>query len=493
MRDCRPRLFAATALASLFFAPTLAAQAGLGHVEDASVTPKGLLRLRAISTWTRYDQRFTATGVESLGARFTTDSLGVRAVPALSAIESRVQSASGAPFVLTLGRSRLDATGREEIVPLGLEYGVTNRFSVGVTVPIVRKRVAVLFRLDTTGSKANVGPNPNRTSTAASLNNNVVQTEFTSAAAQLQSRLTFCQANPGSSGCPALLARQAEAQLLIQSSQSFATDLAALYGSSASTGMAFVPIGGSAAHAAIALRVADFNTRYRDLLASSTSLIQAVPRAAGGPAGPANFQQYFTKDLRRDSLTTSERLGIGDVEVGFKLLVLDRRRSATRRVGAQLAIASAVRLPTGSRQSPSELTDLQLGSGHPIVDTRLFLDLRAGRLGLLTAGQFASVAASGDSTTPKPNGRWGDVQVAPRWHLSEALAVHAAYSMRYTESTGDQLLGGGVSYSNLSTYKGSGPSPIEMRFTHLEAVKGGAGRPKIFRDQLELRIYYRLR
>jgi hypothetical protein len=31
-----------------------------------------------------------------------------------------------------------------------------------------------------------------------------------------------------------------------------------------------------------------------------------------------------------------------------------------------------------------------------------------------------------------------------------------------------------------------------MRFTHLQAITGDPGRPQFFRDQLELRIYYRL-
>ena len=53
-------------------------------------------------------------------------------------------------------------------------------------------------------------------------------------------------------------------------------------------------------------------------------------------------------------------------------------------------------------------------------------------------------------------------------------------------------MGGGVSYSTLSSYRGTGPLPIEMRFTHLEAITGDAGRLKFFRDQLEVRIYYRL-
>lgn len=492
MGDRQPRYLAATMFASLLLASPLSAQAGLGHVEDATTPPRGLLRLRAITVWTRYDARFSPTGVEPLGADLTADALGVAKLPELNAIESRVQSASGAPFTLTLGRSRLDAAGREEIVPLAFEYGLTNRLAIGVTVPIVRKRVAAVFQLDTTGSAANVGPNPHRTSTTASQNNALVQSQFATAAAQLQARLTACQANQSGAGCAAILA---DAPLLLQSSQGFAADVAALYGTTGGLGEAFVPMSSSAAQAAIAFRVTDFNGRYFNLL--GTNLIQAIPTAAGGPAGSSQFQDYLTADLGRDSINTQERVGIGDVEVGFKLRAIDVRRTAPRLLRAQLAIAGNVRLPTGSRQSPSDLVDMQLGSGDVLLESRILLDLQAGRVGLLAAGQFAARAFDRDTSASiprsRPNGRWVDVQIAPRFHLSAPLAIHAAYSIRYTESTGDQLVGGGVSYSTLPTYTGSGSLPMEMRFTHLEAVKGEGHRPKFFRDQLELRLYFRLR
>lgn len=490
MRDCRPRLLAATLLVSALVASPVVAQDAHGHLDDASTPPRGLLRLRAISAWTRYDETFTNTGKAPLGAWLSANPLGSATGFALSGIEARIQSAAASPFVLSLGHSRLGATGREEVLPIGLEYGITNRFSVGIVVPIIRKRVAVQFQLDTSGTAANVGPNPHRTAPTAPQSNLDVQTQLAGAATQLQNRLTSCQASPGAAGCSALLLRQAEAQQLILSSQAFASDLAALYGSASGTGSAFVPTAQSTAQSAIALRVADFNARYRDLLSSSTDLIVAVPRAAGGPAGPADFQRYVVDDLGRDSINTQERVGIGDVELGFKMRVLDLQRTTSRRVGAQLAIAGSVRLPTGSTQSPSEIIDMRLGNGLTILDTRILLDLQAGRLGLFAGGQFAG-AFFGDTALRYDKARV-EIQVAPRWHLSGPLALHAAYSIRYTESAGDELLGGGVSYSTLANYKGTGALPIEMRFTHLEAVKGDALRPKFFRDQLELRLYYRL-
>src|SRR4051812_18103439 len=223
-RRRRKAILAAALVASAlcaFASRAAMAQAGLDHLEDAPLPPRGLLRIRAITAFTRYDQVFTGAGTRPLGGFLSSDSLGPAQVPALTGIQSLVADASGQSFALTLGHSRLDATAREEIVPITLEYGITRRIAVSWVTPIIRRRVASLMRLDTAGFGANVGPNPQRTDVAAAQVNAQAQTEFASAAAQLQARLNSCSANPAGTGCSALLARQTEAQALIQSSQGF--------------------------------------------------------------------------------------------------------------------------------------------------------------------------------------------------------------------------------------------------------------------------------
>jgi hypothetical protein len=392
-----------------------------------------------------------------------------------------------------MGNSRLDATGREEIIPIALEYGITNRLAIGVMIPVVRKRIAQQFILDSTG--ANVGPNPARTSGAAAQMAAQLDAELTNAQSQLQSRLQSCQANPGGPGCATLLSRQAEAQALIQSTQSFQTDVGALYGTSSSNGMAFVPRAGTPAQIAVGARVDDFNTRYQDLLQSTTNFIVAVPFGAGGAPGSAEFQSYVVNDLGRDSLTFQERFGTGDIEVGARAALIDRA-SGSGATAMRLVLASNVRFPTGSRMSPSDLVDLRLGEGAVVVDSRVAFDTKAGRFGMLVVGDGAFKVHSTDtSTAVVRNSRWVELQLQPRWHLSEALALHGAYSLRSTDKFGgDQLVGGGISFSTLSVYRrGARAHPIEARFTHLEAISGDSGRPKFFRDQIELRLYFRPR
>jgi hypothetical protein len=486
--------FAASVMLTMLGAFPLRAQAGLGQLDDATTPPRGFLRLRAITAWTRLDGRFTADGAESLGASFTSSAFGADRLAPLGAIQSLVQSAAGQPFVLSLGQSRLDATLREEVLPLALEYGVSRRLSVGVTMPIVRKRAAMLLRFDTIGATANVGPNLQRTSASAAQTNATVQSQFTTAIAALQNRLTSCAANPAGAGCASIAGREAQAQQLIQSSQGFATAVESLYGSASSAGMAFVPIAGSTAQQEIAVRISDFNAEYRDLLASGSDLLTAVPRAAGGMAGVSEFQNYLTDDLGLDSVATEERVGIGDMELGVKWLALDRPRAPGGRTSLQVALAGGVRLPTGSRDSPSDVVDMRLGNGSVVVDSRAILDMRTGRFGLLATGHFASSVHDVDTVgLATRNSRWTEIHLAPRWHLSEPFSIHAAYSLRSTDKLGgDELVGGGVSFTSLAKFQGIGSPPVEMRFTHLESIRGDPGRPKFFREQLELRIYYRL-
>lgn len=496
MRDRSPRLPAVLLLVlPLAFATPGFAQSGLDHLDDASTTPRGLLRLRAITVWQRFDNIFTDSGVVRLGSVLTTDSLGPTQVPSLTPIQALVQSASGSPFKLTLGQSSLSAMVRQEIVPIALEYGVTNRFSITVFAPIVRKRVSGLFQLDTNTFGANVGPNPFRTSANAQQNNDLVQTQFNLAAVTLQNKLTTCNNNPAVAGCATLLPRAAQAQQLVQGSRLFAADLAGLYGGGGGAGQAFVPIDSSAAQAAIATRVVNFNLQFKDFLATSQDFITAIPRAAGGPAGVANFQQFLVEDAGRDSVNVQRRVGFGDVEVGFRFGVIDRPQTARRNTGIQLTVASSLRMPTGSTQTVSEVAPLNLGDGSWAVDSRAIAELRYRRAELLAAADVAISFKDRDTTNALlRNSRVTYLALQPAFHLSEAFAFHGAYTLQSTDRFGStQLVGGGFSYSTLSAYKaGKKALPLETRFTHLEAVTGSNGLPKFFRDQIELRIYFRL-
>lgn len=488
MRDNQPRWFAAALVVlSVTVSAVSHGQAGLSLLDDASLVPRGMARLRMPAVWTRYDQRFGTSTPQALGAPYTSDALGAAQLTPLAATQSLIQSAAASPFTLSLGKSRLDATAREEQLPFTLEYGVLARLSVSLVVPVVRKRLAGVLRLDSTG--ANVGPNPHRLSATASTSNGQVQAQFSAAASQLQSRLTACIAGPGSAGCPALLARQAEAQQLIQSSQSFAGTVASLYGRTGTTGEAFVPRSSSAAQSAVAARVADFNLKYKDLLVSASDLITAMPAGAAGPAGAANLTSYVLSDLGRDSLAAGELFGVGDVEIGFKFLAFDHPVGAEGGAGVRLLVASSVRLPSGSRQAPVGVADLRIGDGAIGFDASAIAEVQRGRAAFIGAASFTSVGSN--AAMPATDSRRLSLGLEPRWHLTAPLSVHGSYALRTADVTGNtQLIGGGVSFTTLSRWRGERPLPMEMRYSHLETIAGAAGAAKFTRDQLEVRIYY---
>jgi hypothetical protein len=486
MSDVWPRRIAAT-LAILLFAPhMLPAQGGLSLLDDASLAPRGLFRLRLPTVWTRYEQRFTNSGTTPLGAPFTADSLGPQQLPPLSNAQTLIGDATAAPFSLSLGRSRLDATAREEQMPITLEYGVFDRLSVSLVVPIVRKRLSGLLRLDTTG--ANVGPNPQRLSALAVTTNSQVQLQFANAAAQLQSQLNNCTLGPAA--CAALALRQAEAQALIVSSQAFATTVGSLYGKTGETGEAFVPRASSAAQSTIAARVADFNAKYMDLMATTSNFITSVPVGAAGPAGSDNLLDYVMSDLGRDSIATGRVFGIGDVELGVKFLAFDRPVRERGSIGARFLVASTVRFASATRRAPIGVADLRIGDGAIGFDARGIAEVQRGRAGIIGAATYTSVGVN--SAMPPSDTRRISIDLEPRYNLTAPMTIHGSYALRTADFTGNtSLAGGGVSFTTVALHKrGSRPLPMEMRYSHLETIRGDVGAAKFTRDQVEVRIYY---
>ena len=56
-----------------------------------------------------------------------------------------------------------------------------------------------------------------------------------------------------------------------------------------------------------------------------------------------------------------------------------------------------------------------------------------------------------------------------------------------------QRAGIGVRYSTVDAFlRRRAKYPVEVSYRHLETITGDAGAPKLFRDQIQLRIYYRI-
>jgi hypothetical protein len=103
------------------------------------------------------------------------------------------------------------------------------------------------------------------------------------------------------------------------------------------------------------------------------------------------------------------------------------------------------------------------------------------------------------------------VDAMPRFLLTDYFTIHGAYTMRhqaassYTspdvnepplfQASTEQRVGLGFGYSTVARYARSVATfPFEVFYTHLETIAATGGlTPKYRRDQIEFRIYYRLR
>jgi len=96
-----------------------------------------------------------------LGQSFAFPSIGSGEVPSLQPTADRFAMLAERPGTrsIRLGGTVARFYGDERVLPVQLSYGVLDRLTVGVTVPIIRKQLETLLRLDPTG--ADVGRNPN--------------------------------------------------------------------------------------------------------------------------------------------------------------------------------------------------------------------------------------------------------------------------------------------------------------------------------------------
>lgn len=526
------------------------AQSDLSHLDDATMVPKGTFRLQTIAAWTRFNARFAPTGAAHstipLGGEFSFDSLGVAQLPALTGTQNAIQTLTGSPFRLTLGSIQSAMDARVVVMPISLEYGLFHRLTVGAMLPIVRTRMTIMLRANPLGTEGNVGVNPASVNAASLGADSSVVAQLGQAAAALQAALQACQANPSSDpNCAQLLAREGDVTALLQNSAQFATAFASVYGSSAQDrGAPVVPLAGSAADALVRARLAAYDSSFQAFL-STAPRITATPAAAGGVVGTNDLGTLLQNPAVAgfDSLSSTVRYGPGDLELSARYLLFDGfADSAAGAVPGGLhgraTLTGVVRLPTGQLASASNPLDIATGHGTTAAGARLALYWQwGGRFGLAAAGSYmqsfgktkagAFPSAIGAPFPPSTAdvylytpGAVAAVEIAPRLMITRLMGVNALYDVRHvaandygglttvpggppvtpvalvdgvTTAPGTlQSAGFGITYSTVTEYdRGRASLPIDVTFTHLEALSGAARMPKAYRDQIQFRFYYR--
>ena len=524
------------------------AQADLSHLDDAKMVPRGEWRLSAVSAWSRFDSRFAGgTAADStfpLGADFSFDSLGVAQLPALAGTQNAIQTLTGSPFRLSLGATRAAMDARVVVTPISVEYGLMRRLTIGLMLPLVRTRMTLQMRVNPNGTEGNVGINPATVNTTALAQDSAVVQQLVNASAALQSSLQACEANASANAnCGTLLARQQDVTSLLQSATQFATTFGAVYGQNTDVrGAPVVPVTGSAADALVKSRLTAFDSSFQAFM-SNTPRITGTPAAAGGVVGYTDLSNLLADPgiAGYDSLKSTVRIAPGDVELSGRFLLLDQFADSIPSTGpvglhTRATFTGTFRLPTGQLAAASNPLDIATGRGASSVAGQLALYTQWGaRFGLsATAGYVTSFGktktgafslAAGAPFPPSTSdaypytpGAVTSIQLAPRLMVTNLLGINAMYDLEHLAANNYgtlpvgatapvpvtivdgvratpgtlQSVGFGITYSTLSQFdRGRAVLPVDVTYTHLEALRGSARMPKYFRDQIQVRFYFR--
>ena len=532
------------------------AQAVLGPQDDALVLPRGALRIRVLNQWARFNERYGMNtpgrqdgALEPLAIDFNLDTIGVEQFPRVAPVQAGLRQLTGiTDFTLSLGRTVVNSEVSIVATPIVAEVGLTSRFSVGVVVPFVRTKNEIFFNANPAGYEGNVGFNPALASDAARTANANLVNAFATNTATLQGMIAGCQANPAASpSCPAVLAN---GPTLAAAATQFSGGIAQLYGINASASNPFVPIENTTAQLAIEARVAAFSANFQ---AFGLPAITGRPTPAQNALTVVNAQTILTEapfGVSAEALETVERTHIGDVEIGGKFLLFDTfvNRGTSRLtptgVNFRASVGGIVRLGTGEPDSPRNFVDVGTGNGQTDLEFRAFSDVLIGRhfwtsfIGrygiqmkdeneqrIFEAPEKTLTASYRQQVVERDLGDYYELEANPRWVLNDYFSATAHYMFRHkfedkysgtflidsaTTGFGDltlnasslnqqtemkeHRLGGGVSFSTVAAFqKGKMKIPLEVTYFHYQTTRGwGGNQPKIFSDQIQIRVYTRL-
>ncbi|MFM9012938.1 MAG: hypothetical protein ACKORK_04955 [Gemmatimonadota bacterium] len=549
------RRLTVTLAALLVSATSVHAQRILGPTEDAVTLPRRTFRATIGGESSVQRDRWRDGWLEGLGAPLTGDSLNAARLSLLGPLDASLSALGVSGLASTLGSPRLDVRQRLFVTPVGLEYGLSDRITLGVRATLVRTRAEAQLRMRGDSGRANVGVNPISLGSGVAAVNGTAIGRYSAAATALIARRDACVANPGSSAqCPTILAELSRVATLASLTGQFATGLSQLYGTTSTAGRPYVPMAGSAIDSALKARsdsLATAMSRY-----GITSLTGAtLPLGAQTPMTAAELAALVSDSTRgygARALNDNSLTAIGDVHVGAKILVLDRiargerGRFASEARGIRQSIGLDLRIGTGTPDDPDGLIDLGTGTGMHAVTVRSHTDLvwderfwatvnlgvaqgigsvtRDLRLPSLASQEFLEVWRS-RPTVVRP-GSALEAEVAPRWQVSDYIALTALWQWRRTTADQHALAAGapvedllpgqlpmdaalldartatsshraalGATYSTLAARaRGREGRAFEISYLHLQTIASGAGIvPKRFEDRIVLRFYPRFR
>ena len=167
----------------------LAAQRVIGAGDDAVTLPRGGFRLSLGGEHTVQRDRWRDGHLEGLSGSISTDAFGPLQFSMLAPVEQIVRDLGVSGFNASLGVSRLDARQRLFVTPLALEYGLSDRITLGARATLVRSKIEAQFRIRGDSGRATLGINPIIAGSAVAANNATTIGAYSSAATSLGARL----------------------------------------------------------------------------------------------------------------------------------------------------------------------------------------------------------------------------------------------------------------------------------------------------------------
>ena len=517
---------------------------GSGQAPDAFLVPRGTARISLSQSFDGFAERYDADGKrQPLAAAYNAQSFGAANLPALRAADQDVRTLSGLSLSLGTLNTRADALVRT--ARFDLDVGLASWLTIGATVPYVLTRVDVAALLNESGLGANAAVNPVRsglsqtTQKAAVDSNRALAAQLDTAAARLQRQLTGCTP---ASACDAI-------QALLGEAAGYRAALERTFGTAPGSGAAFVPANNSAVQQAIDQRLSDFSGRVRTQLMENSDLIVSRPFAPEIPVTTSDLDLLATTDLAGvvgGEIGAIEHGHLGDVELRARVRLLDTfggnadRRLSPRGFNLRAAVTGTFRLGTGRPDSPDEFFDVGAGDGQDDVEVGATADALFGSRAWVSVTARYTVQMADrlprritDSpadafpeafrlqTVDRDLGDAMQLEVAPRYALSEYFAVEGYYSFRRTEADtyagvfdltseqtgGDPLtldaatlgvgtgqrehrVGWSLVFSTLRGAHGRRPRlPIEIAFSHADVVRGSGFVARTSTSRIQMRAY----
>ncbi|MGH7644298.1 MAG: hypothetical protein ACREMR_01800 [Gemmatimonadales bacterium] len=347
-----------------------------------SDTPRrGAARLTADWRMELWDHDLRSGQRFALGAPLTGDTVGGSAIPLVARLEQDVRAVGGVPgYVASLGAGRLSVQQDRRTFDFTLDYGITDRLAVGVTVPVVRVHTRAQVTMDTTGTSLGLNPlilDPRLDTAYVGFFG-----ELDAALAQLDSSIVRGTCAP----------RCAEAQAL--STDGHATGDAlrrSVYGAGSAGGAPFLPRAGSDGGRGLDSSIAKLQQDLGTF--GITSFMRAFLLPAD-PIGDAGFEAalsdrtygFGAAPIR--NTPRSLRYWLGDVEL-----------EATYRFAAGPTYAGAaalvLRLPTGRADTSYDFLDLSAGDDQTDIELRLVQELTVARRLWLNLSVRAAIQQAG--------------------------------------------------------------------------------------------------